>query len=35
MEKREREPLPRQPPYVSETTTNLGKFPELVVERRE
>jgi hypothetical protein len=35
MEKREREPLQRRPPYVSETTTNLGTIPELVVERRD
>jgi hypothetical protein len=35
MEKREREPLPRRRPYVSETTTNLGTIPEVVVERRE
>jgi hypothetical protein len=35
MEKIEREPLRRRRPYVSETTTNLGTIPELVVERRE
>jgi hypothetical protein len=35
MERREREPLPWRRKYFSETTTNLGTIPELVVERRE
>jgi hypothetical protein len=32
---KEREPLPPWRQYVSETTTNLGTIPEVVVERRE